>query len=52
MRLHLANDPWNDSNSEALQNAMKMLAKNENQNLFAGYFFDINSQASGTLPTT
>jgi serum/glucocorticoid-regulated kinase 2 len=46
MKLHLNNDPWKDSNSEALQQSEVMLRQSSTQNLFAGYFYDEQQQNS------
>lgn len=46
-RLNLANDPWKDANSEALQQGALMLKSNATQMLFDEYFFDIREQKMG-----
>lgn len=43
-RLQLPNDPWKDSNSDALQQSLILLRQNSTQNLFVGYFYDEQQQ--------
>ena len=45
-RLHLNDDPWKDANSEAMQQSAALLKKTETQNLFAGYFYDVDQKPS------
>ncbi|CAG9323134.1 unnamed protein product [Blepharisma stoltei] len=44
MRLHLSNDPWKDAENDEMQESAELLRNNSTQNLFAGYFYDINQQ--------
>jgi serine/threonine protein kinase len=45
-RLHLNNDPWKDAESEAMQQGLALLRQLETQNLFAGYFYDVDQKQS------
>lgn len=45
-RLHLNNDPWKDADSEAMQQGLALLRQLETQNLFAGYFYDVDQKQS------
>jgi len=51
MRLHLNNGNWKDENSSLLAENAQLLRSNATQNMFAGYFFDINQQNSQTETT-
>ena len=43
-RLHLSDDPWKDAGSEAMQQGAELLRRTETQNLFAGYFYDVEQK--------
>ena len=45
-RLHLNNDPWKDADSEAMQQGLALLRQLETQNLFSGYFYDVDQKQS------
>ncbi|CAG9315385.1 unnamed protein product [Blepharisma stoltei] len=47
LKLHLADDPWKDAESESYQQSVELLRTPSTQALFAGYFYDIN-QNPGT----
>ena len=43
---HHFNDPWKDADSEAMRQGLTMLRQLETQNLFAGYFYDVEQVQS------
>lgn len=47
-RLNLDNDPWKDADSEAIKSSAAMLGNAATQELFSGYFYDIQQSNSNT----